>query len=68
MTYIYVGNFTIIESKNGLSPGSRQAFIWSSVGILLIGSIGVKFCEILIETLNITIQNNALNVLSVKWW
>ena len=33
MTHIYVGNLTIIGSNNGLSPGRRQAIIWSYAGI-----------------------------------
>ena len=30
---------TIIGSDNGLSPGRRQAIIWTNAGILLIGTI-----------------------------
>ena len=37
MTHICVGNLTIIGSDNGLSPGQRQAIIWTNVGMLLIG-------------------------------
>ena len=37
VTHICVGNLTIIGSDNGLSPGRRQAIIWTNVGILLIG-------------------------------
>ena len=36
-------------SYNGLSPGQCQAIIWTNAGILLIGSIGTNFSEILIE-------------------
>ena len=32
-------NYTIIGSDNGLSPGWRQAIIWTNWGILLIGPI-----------------------------
>ena len=35
-----VGNLTIIGSDNGLSPGRRQAIIWTSVRILLVGPLG----------------------------
>ena len=35
VTHICVGNLTIIGSDNGLSPGRRQAIIWTNVGILL---------------------------------
>ena len=34
VTHICVGNLTIIGSDNGLSPGRRQAIIWTSAGIL----------------------------------
>ena len=37
VTHIYVGNLAIIGSDNGLSPGRRQAIIWTNYGILLIG-------------------------------
>ena len=37
VTYICVGNQTIIGSDNGLSPGRRQAITWTNVAILLIG-------------------------------
>ena len=43
--YIWVNELTIIGSDNGLSPGRRQAIIWTDDGILLIGPLG----EILIE-------------------
>ena len=42
MTYICVGKLTIIGSDNGLSPGRRQAIIWTNAGILLIGTLGTK--------------------------
>ena len=44
-----VGNLTIIGSDNSLSPGCRQAIIWTNVGILLIGPIGANASEMLIE-------------------
>ena len=46
-----VGNLTIIDSDNGLSPDRRQAIIWSNAGLLLIGPIGTNFSEILIKIL-----------------
>ena len=33
-THICVGKLTIIASDNGLSPGRRQAIIWTNDGIL----------------------------------
>ena len=53
VTHICVSKLTIIGSDNGLSPGRRQAIIWTNAGILLIGPIGTNFSEILI------IQENA---------
>ena len=44
-----VSNLTIIGSDNGLSPGRRQAVIWTNAEILLIGSLGTNFNEILIK-------------------
>ena len=49
MKHICVGNRTSTGSDNGLSPGRRQAIIWTNGGILLIGSLGTNFSEILIE-------------------
>ena len=47
VTHICVGNLTIIGPDNGLSPGRRQAIIWTNAGILLIGPWGTNFSEIL---------------------
>ena len=49
VTHIYVSKLTIIGSDNGLSPDRRQAIIWTNAGLLLIGSFGTNFSEILIE-------------------
>ena len=38
VTHICVSKLTIIGSDNGLSPGRRQAIIWTNAGILLIGA------------------------------
>ena len=37
VTHICVSNLTIIVSDNGLSPGGRQAIVWTNAIILLIG-------------------------------
>ena len=47
VTHIYVGKLTIIGSDDGLSPGQRQASIWTNAGILLIEPLGTNFSEIL---------------------
>ena len=49
LTHIRVSELPIIGSDNGLSPGRRQAIIWTNAGILLIRTLGIKFCEILSE-------------------
>ena len=54
---ICVCNLTSISSGNGLSPGRRQAIIWTNAGILLIRPLGKNFNEILIQ-IHIFIQEN----------
>ena len=49
VTHICVSKIIIIGSDNGLSPGRRQAIIWTNAGILLIEPSGTNFSEILIE-------------------
>ena len=48
VTHICLSKLTIIGSDNGLAPGRRQAIIRTSARILLIGSLGTNFSEILI--------------------
>ena len=67
VTHICVGNLTITGSDNGLSPGRRQAIIWTNAGILLIGTLGTNFSEILIEILTFSFKNMRLKVSSGKW-
>ena len=66
MTHICVSKLTIIGSDNGLSPGRRQAIIWTNALILLIGPIGTNFSEILIEILTFSFKKMRLKVSSVK--
>ena len=47
VTHICVSKFSILGSDNGLSPGWRQAIIWTNAGILLIGPLGTNFNGIL---------------------
>ena len=49
VTNICISKLTIIGSDNGLSPGRRQAIIWTNAGILFIGPLGTNFNEMLIE-------------------
>ena len=46
VTHICVGKLTNIGSDNGLSPGRRQAIIWTNAGILLTQTLGINFSEI----------------------
>ena len=67
MTHICVIKLTIIGSDNGLSPGRRQAIIWTNVGILLIGTLETNFSEIVIEILPFSFKEMRLKVWSAKW-
>ena len=59
MTHICVSKLTIIGSDNGLSPGRRQAIIWTNAWILLIQNLGTSYSENLSEIHTIFIQENA---------
>ena len=67
MTHICVGKLTIIGSDNGLSPVRRQAIIWTSAGILLIGTLETNFSEILIAIEIFSFKKMHLKMSSVKW-
>ena len=66
VTHICIGNLTIIVSDNGLSPGRRQAIIWTNTGILLIGPLGTNFNEILIEIQIFSFKKTHLKMSSGK--
>ena len=65
-THICDGKLTTIGSDNGLSPGRRQAIIWTNVGILLIGTLGTNFSEILIDFHTFSFKKMRLKVSSAK--
>ena len=65
--HICVSNLTIIGPDNGLSPGRRQAIIWTNALILLIGPLGTNFSEILIEIQTFSFKKMRLKVSSAKW-
>ena len=67
VTHICVSELTSIGSDNGLSPGRRQAIIWTNAWILLIGPLGTNFSEILIEILTFSFMKMCLKVSSAKW-
>ena len=59
MTHICVSKQTIIGSDNGLVP--------ANAGILLIGTLGTNFSEILIEIRIFSFTKMGLKVSSAKW-
>ena len=62
VTNMYVSKLTIIDSDNGLSPGRRQAIIWTNAGILLTGSLTTNFSEILIKIYTFSSKNIFENI------
>ena len=67
VTHICVDNLAIIGSDNGLSPGRRQAIIWTNDGILLIGPPGTNFSEIVIEIHTFSSKKMRFKLSSGKW-
>ena len=65
--HIYFSKLTIIGSDNGLSPGWRQAIIWTNVGILFIRNLGTNFSEILIKIYSFSFKKMHLKMLSENW-
>ena len=68
VTHICVSKLTIIGSDNGLSPDRRQAIISTNAGILLIGTLGTNFNEILIEIDTFSFKKIHFKMLTGKWW
>ena len=66
VTHICVGKLTTIGSDNGFSPGRRQAIIWTSAGILLIGPLGTNFTETLIKNQTFSFTKMYLKVSYAK--
>ena len=67
VTHICVSKLTIIGSDNGLSPGRRQAVIWTNAGILLIWPLGTNFSEILNEIHTFSLKKIHFKMSSGKW-
>ena len=61
------GKLIIIGSNNGLSPGRRQAIIWTNIGILSIGPLATNFNEILIGIQTFSLKKMRLKLSSGKW-
>ena len=67
VTHICVVTLTIIGSDNGLSPGRRQAIIWTRNRILLIGLLWTNFIEILIGIHTFSFNKRHLKMSSTQW-
>ena len=67
MTHICVSKLSILGSDNGLTPGRRQAIIWTNAGIVLIGPLGTNFSEILNEINTCSFKKMHLKMSSGKW-
>ena len=67
VTHICVSKLSTIGSDNGVSPGRRQAIIWTNVGILLIRPLGTNFSEILSEIHTFSFKKMHLKMSSAKW-
>ena len=63
-THICVSKLTITGTENGLSPGRRQAIIWTSAGILLIWTLGTNVSEILIKINSFSLKKMHLKMSS----
>ena len=66
VTHICVGNLTIIDPDNGLSPGRRQAIFKTNAGILLIEPLRTNFSEISIEIRRFSFKEMHLKMSSGK--
>ena len=66
VTHISVSKLTIIGSDNGLSPGWRQAILWTNARILIIGPLRANFSEIFIEIPIFSFKKMPLKMLSGK--
>ena len=66
VTHICVGKLISIGSENGLSPGRRQAIIWTNARILLLGPLATNFSEILIEIHSFSFKKMHLKMSSAK--
>ena len=67
VTHLCVSKLTITGSDNGLSPGRRQAIIWTNAGILFIGHSGTNFRLILIKIHTFSYRKIHLKVSFEKW-
>ena len=67
MIHICVSKLTVIGSDNGLSPGRRQAIIWTIAWISSIGILGTNFSENVSEIHTFSFKKMHLKMSSGKW-
>ena len=67
VTHICFSKLTIIGSDNGLSPGRRQAIIWTNDGILLIRTVWTHFSEIVSKIHTFSFKKMHFKMSSGKW-
>ena len=67
MTHICFSNLTIIGSDNDLSPGRRQAIIWTNDDILLSRTFRTHFSEIISKTHTFSFKKMHVKMSSGKW-
>ena len=63
----HICKLIITGSDNGLSPERRQAIIWTFAGILLNGTLGTYFSQILSEIHAFSFKKMHLDMSSAKW-
>ena len=59
--HICVSKLNIIGSDHALSPGRRQAIVWTNAGLLLKGPLGIIFL-ILIEINTFSFKKTPLKI------
>ena len=64
---ICVSKLTVICWDNGLSPGRRQAIIWTNAGKLLIRTLATNLSGILSEIRAVSWKKQYLKMSSAKW-
>ena len=68
VTHICVSKLTIIGSDNGLSPGRRQAMIWTNAVLLSFGPLGTNFSQIVFGPQIFSFKKMHLKMSSGKCW
>ena len=66
--HVCFSKLTITNSDNSLSPRRRQAIIWTSARISLIGPLGTNFDEISIEIHTFSFKKIHMKMSPGKWW